>query len=120
MTLLRFNGVSVRFDAQPVLRDVHFRLAAGERVGLIGKNGVGKTTVLRLILGLEEPEKGAIETHRELRVGYFSQFSELHGERSVEERLDDLFSAVHAVESELATIETKRSSRDAGGDWLLP
>jgi len=104
MTLLRFNGVSVRFDAQPVLRDVHFRLAAGERVGLIGKNGVGKTTVLRLILGLEEPAKGAIETPRELRIGYFSQFSELHGERSVEERLDDLFSAVHAVESELTAI----------------
>lgn len=45
----------------PVLRDLHFRLDAGERVGLIGANGSGKSTLLHLIVGLLRPEKGAVE-----------------------------------------------------------
>lgn len=51
MSLIQLQNVTVRYDTRMVLRDVYFRLAAGERVGLIGKNGAGKTTLLSLILG---------------------------------------------------------------------
>ncbi len=61
MSILRLNELSLSFEDKPLLRDVFFRLSAGERVGLIGCNGSGKTTVLRLILGELEPSAGVVE-----------------------------------------------------------
>ena len=85
MSLIRLKEVSKKFDRKQVLRRVHFRLEKGNRVGLLGNNGVGKTTVLKIILGREEPTEGQIERDEDLRIGYFSQFSELSGDVSIEQ-----------------------------------
>jgi ATP-binding cassette subfamily F protein 3 len=96
-----------------VLRDVYFRLSAGDRAGLIGKNGVGKTTVLKLILGQEDPAEGSVEINQGIKLGYFSQFSELTGDVSVDQFLDGLFEDIHAIKNRLAEIETKLSESPA-------
>jgi ATPase subunit of ABC transporter with duplicated ATPase domains len=105
MSLIRLQDVSKSYDAKPVLRDVFFRLSLGERVGLIGKNGTGKTTVLKLILGQETPTEGTVEVDEGVRIGYFSQFSELSGEATILEVLEGLFAEIHAIEEELLEIE---------------
>ena len=105
MSLVRLHKVSKRYDSHLVLRDIYFRLSAGERVGLIGKNGAGKTTVLKLILGQEEPTEGTVDITQGVRIGYFSQFSELDGRASVTAVLDEIFGAIHAIEGELLEIE---------------
>ncbi|MCC6946079.1 MAG: ATP-binding cassette domain-containing protein, partial [Thermomicrobiales bacterium] len=74
--MIRLLGIAKKYENQPVLREVFFRLATGDRVGLIGKNGTGKTTVLRLILGQEEPTAGVVELAPDIRIGHFSQFSQ--------------------------------------------
>jgi ATPase subunit of ABC transporter with duplicated ATPase domains len=89
-----------------VLREVFFKLNQGERVGLIGKNGAGKTSVLRLILGQEQPSSGTVELDPGVTLGYFSQFSELSGEKSVEQELDELFSDIHELEYALLEVES--------------
>jgi ATPase subunit of ABC transporter with duplicated ATPase domains len=104
VSLLRLRGVEVRFDDVVVMRDVHFRLAERERVGLIGKNGTGKTTLLRLVLGQVEPTSGAVDIDRGLRVGYFSQFSELDGEQSVLQAADGVFAELRGIQAELDEI----------------
>jgi ATP-binding cassette subfamily F protein 3 len=104
MSLIRFKNVTKRYDDNLILRDVYFRLEQGDRVGLIGKNGAGKTTALKLILGQEEPSEGTIEIDPGLGIGYFSQFSELSGDRTILETLDELFTDIHALEAELAEI----------------
>ena len=76
MSLIRLNNISMKYEDRPVLRNVFFKLQEGERVGLIGKNGTGKTTVLKLILDQIEPTAGAVEREPGLKVGYFSQFSD--------------------------------------------
>ncbi len=73
MSLVRFHNVNMQFDARQVLREVNFRLVKGDRVGLIGKNGVGKTTVLKLILGTNTPTSGSVDVNPGLKIGYFSQ-----------------------------------------------
>ncbi|MDP7619766.1 MAG: ATP-binding cassette domain-containing protein, partial [Dehalococcoidia bacterium] len=98
MSLIRLGAVSKRFDGRQVLRKVFFRLDAGDRVGLIGNNGSGKTTVLRMILEHDEPSEGQIEVDEGLRLGYFSQFSELSGDRSIEDVLHDLFTLIKTTE----------------------
>ena len=87
MSLVRLSRVSKRYGDRLLLRDVSFRLGAGERVGLIGRNGAGKTTLLRLILGQEEPTEGSVDLNQGVSVGYFSQSFDLNGTASVQETL---------------------------------
>lgn len=106
MSLIRLNNISVKYEDRQVLRNVFFKLNEGERVGLIGKNGAGKTTALRLILDQTEPASGAVEREPGLKIGYFSQFSALDGSLSVRQVLEDLFADIRTVEDDLNHIAT--------------
>ena len=104
MSLVLLENVTASIDERVILRDVYFRLAGGERVGLIGKNGAGKTTLLRLILGQLEPVQGSVTLAHGTRIGYFSQFSELTGERTVVEELEEVFAGVRGLQDELDAV----------------
>ena len=104
MSLVLLENVTARIDERLILRDVYFRLAEGERVGLIGKNGAGKTTLLRLILGQLAPAQGSVTLAHGTRIGYFSQFSELTGERTAVEALEEVFAEVRGLQDELDTV----------------
>ncbi len=104
MSLIRLHHVTLKFEQQLVLRSVFFRLQPGERVGLIGRNGTGKTSVLKLILGQIPPTEGTVEFEPDLKIGYFSQFSSLDGTLSVQQVLKALFADFQALESELAEV----------------
>ena len=106
MSLIRLNNVTMKYEDHLVLRGVFFKLLAGERVGLVGKNGTGKTTILKLILEQIEPTSGTVERAPNLKVGYFSQFSTLDGTLSVQAILEELFADIRRVEGELEQIAT--------------
>ena len=116
MSLIRFHNLAKQFDSGLVFREVYFRLERGDRVGLIGKNGVGKTTALRLILGQEEPSSGTVEIESGVRIGYFSQFSQLRGEDTVLEVLERLFAHVHAIQAELDQINETLADPPTGAE----
>ena len=105
MSTVRLQDVTKRFESKLVLREDILRLSPGDRLGLIGKNGSGKTTILRLILGQETPSEGSVEVDPGVRTGYFSQFSELRGELTILEVLWSLFADIQATEEELLEIE---------------
>lgn len=105
MSLIRLHDVSVRFENAQILREAFFRLESGDRVGLIGKNGSGKSTMLKLILDQVAPDTGTVTLEPGTRLGYFSQFSELNGEATITEVLDGLFFEIKAIEAELASID---------------
>jgi ATP-binding cassette subfamily F protein 3 len=109
MSFIKLNNISKQYDSKPVLRDVFFRLSKGDRIGLIGKNGVGKTTLLKLILGQEEPTEGTVDIFKDVKIGYFSQFSELKDNVSILEILDEVFKDIHAIEKKLSDIESALS-----------
>ena len=71
--LVQADGVSKTYGGVTVLRDVSWRLAAGDRVGLVGANGAGKTTLCRILAGLEEPDAGRVSRARGATVGYLPQ-----------------------------------------------
>jgi ATP-binding cassette subfamily F protein uup len=71
--VLEAHGLTKRFGQKEVLADVDFVLQGGERVGIVGPNGVGKTTFLRLLLGELEPDAGRIVSGRRTRIAYFDQ-----------------------------------------------
>jgi ATP-binding cassette subfamily F protein uup len=73
MTLLRFDDISLEFGDNPLLTHADFSLESGERVCLIGRNGAGKTSLLRLITGEIHPDSGEIEFKSGLRISQLEQ-----------------------------------------------
>ena len=72
--MLTVHHISKSYGVQPVLKDISFSLSAGERSGLIGPNGCGKTTLLHILTGQEKPDAGSVAfTRPNLRVGYLAQ-----------------------------------------------
>jgi ABC transport system ATP-binding/permease protein len=72
-----FNGVQHSFGEQTIFRDLNFTISAGMRVGLVGANGSGKTTMLRLLRGEFPPQAGEINLAEQLRIVYFDQTRQL-------------------------------------------
>jgi ATPase subunit of ABC transporter with duplicated ATPase domains len=121
MSLVRLNDVSVVFEKTQVLREACFRLEPGDRVGLIGKNGSGKSTLLKLVLDQLQPNEGVVTVQDDVKIGYFSQFSELDGTLTVLEVLSEVFADVRLIEAELAGIDTAMAedATDAEMDRLV-
>ena len=83
MTLLAFSSVTVQFGAAPLLTDVSFTVAPGERWGIVGRNGTGKTTLLRLMTGAMEAEAGFITRRPGLRLTLLDQHREFGKAKTV-------------------------------------
>jgi ATP-binding cassette, subfamily F, member 3 len=73
MLLFSCSDLSRGFDADPLFEGLGFELFAGERVGLVGPNGVGKTTLLRILAGLDHPDTGEVRLHAGARIALLSQ-----------------------------------------------
>ena len=73
MSLLTASGLGRSYGATSIFADVGLRIEAGDRIGLVGPNGEGKTTLLRLIAGIDVPTAGQIQRRRDLQVGYLAQ-----------------------------------------------
>ncbi len=73
MTLLRFDAIGLEFGEQLILRDAEFSIDAGERICLIGRNGAGKSTTLKLIMGTLDPDRGEIINKSGLIVSQLEQ-----------------------------------------------
>ncbi|HUQ09005.1 MAG TPA: ATP-binding cassette domain-containing protein [Steroidobacteraceae bacterium] len=71
-----FENVAKSFGGRPILQDTSLRIMRGDRVGLLGANGAGKTTMIRLIVGTLEPDSGRIRRGTNLQVAYFDQLRE--------------------------------------------
>jgi ATP-binding cassette subfamily F protein uup len=83
--LLNLERVSKAYGVRPLLTDVSLGIAAGERIGIVGRNGDGKTTLLEVMTGLEEPDTGRVSQIRGLHIGYLHQGDELVDTHSVRE-----------------------------------
>ncbi len=98
------TNLIARYEDEPVLRDVSFQIEPGEKVALIGRNGSGKTTVLRLAAGRLEPDGGSIERAHWARVGYLPQMPEVPSGVTVTAHVR-AGAAVHALETRLRALE---------------
>src|SRR5205807_9752831 len=83
MLLLSCTNLSRGFDAGPLFEDIGFELQAGDRVGLVGPNGVGKTTLLRLLAGLDRADDGTVRLHAGARVTLLKQQAEFNPGRTL-------------------------------------
>ncbi len=112
--LISAENLSFGYAGNPLLENICFTLSEGDRVGLIGPNGEGKTTLLRLILSELEPESGKLFKKNGIRIGYLAQNGGYDSENTVFEEMRAVFSEdIRALES-LGRLE-EEISRTAEG-----
>ncbi len=116
--LFRLAEVSKSYGAQEILRSVSFQINPGEHVGLVGRNGAGKTTILRLISDVESPDKGTIEKMRGFRFGVLAQHVEFNSGQNVLDAALDVFSELQALELKMRDLEHQMT--EVTGDALDP
>ncbi|WP_431895627.1 ABC-F family ATP-binding cassette domain-containing protein [Nonomuraea sp. bgisy101] len=85
MNLVNLESVSHAYGPKPLLSDVSLGIEAGERIGVVGRNGGGKTTLLSVVAGAVKPDSGRVTHNRGLRVGLLSQRDDLDPRRTVHE-----------------------------------
>ena len=85
--LLSANEIRLTYGYQTLLDGVTLAVSAGEKVGMVGKNGCGKTSLLKILTGTQQADSGEISLRRALRVGYLPQEFELNLEKSVHENI---------------------------------
>lgn len=102
--MISFFNVSKSFAKQDLLVDCSFQVNAGERLGIIGANGSGKSTVFKLLLGLEHPDQGQISRPKHLRLGYLPQDVLHFRGRTVLDQVMDVAEEVQTIEAELSLL----------------
>jgi len=120
--MLTAHHISKSFGVETILADVSFSLRRGERVGLVGPNGCGKTTLLRILVGQERPDTGSVQlTPSDLRVGYLAQSVEFRPDETVGELLargrQDVASLTAEVERLAEALARAPDRRDLGREY---
>jgi ATP-binding cassette subfamily F protein 3 len=104
LILFQVDGIRKHFGPEPVLDGVTFEMRPGERIGLVGPNGTGKTTLLKILAGHEEADGGSIERHPSLHVGYLEQQPEWEPGRTLIDEAKSALAGLMALEAELISV----------------
>ena len=114
--MLRLERVSKIYPTGEVLRDVTWEVKAGDRIGLVGVNGAGKSTQMRIISGLEEPSSGQVVKQGEPRIVYLQQEFDVDLTRTVRQELFQAFGEAAEVLNRQRQVEEEMASEKAASD----
>jgi ATP-binding cassette subfamily F protein 3 len=105
MSLITISDLTMEYGPDTILENVSLSVARGERIGIVGRNGGGKTTLLKAILGIEQPAEGSIHIAKGIRIGYLSQIQSIDESQTVIQAAEVALSAVADAELELRKAE---------------
>jgi len=109
--VISLGNVTVAYGGFTLLDGISFHISETDKIGLVGKNGAGKTTIMKLICGLQSPTSGQIDKPQGVSVGYLPQIMEHHKGKTVMEETMTAFDALNALEKELDVINAELSER---------
>ena len=107
MTALSVQNLQKYFGERALFSDLTFLVDSKDRVGLIGENGCGKTTLFRMIIGEEPADGGQIICSKDTRIGYMEQHTCTQGNRTLWQEVESVFEPVKAVEQELNAVNAR-------------
>ena len=114
--MLRLERIGKIYPTGEVLRDVTWEVKAGDRIGLVGVNGAGKSTQMKIIAGVEEPSSGQVVRQGEPRIAYLQQEFDVDPSRSVREELFQAFGEAAEVLNRQRQVEEAMGSEQAATD----
>ena len=116
LPVLRLERIGKIYPTGEVLRDVTWEVKTGDRIGLVGVNGAGKSTQMRIIAGLEEPSSGAVVKQGSPRIAYLQQEFDVDPQRTVREELFQAFGEAALVLNRKHAVEHEMASEKAASD----
>ena len=109
--MISINSLTVAYGGFTLLNDINFHISESDKIGLVGKNGAGKSTILKLICGLQSPTNGKVAVPTGVKIGYLPQIMEHHRGRSVIDEAMTAFAEMFDLEAELERITVELSER---------
>jgi ATP-binding cassette, subfamily F, member 3 len=104
------NHISKMYGGNSIFQDLSFEISEKDRVGLVGRNGCGKTTLLRLIAGMEEPDSGQIHWKKGLKIGYLAQIPQYEATMNVRDVLATAYEELRIVHEEMQKLEDEMTA----------
>ncbi len=119
MALLSVTNLSKEFSERVLFRDVNFEVGERDKIGLVGDNGCGKTTLFRLLTGEYAPDTGGVVRSRETRIGYMEQHVCTDGGRTLWDEVEAVFAPVMAMEREWEQVNALLAGERSGDAALI-
>lgn len=120
-TILTINDLEKRYISDLIFSGITFQVSEGEHIGIVGPNGVGKSTLLKIIAGIEHLSGGVMAPMRGLRITYLAQEARFTSDRNVREEAMDAFAPLHALRDQMTEMEhaLSETSDDATLERLM-
>lgn len=109
--MLSVENLKVEFGVRPLFSDVSFVVGDKERIALVGKNGAGKSTMLKIIAGLQQPTSGIVSVAKEMTIGYLPQVMKLSDTKTVREETELAFAEIHRIQDEVEHLNNQLTER---------
>ncbi len=109
--MLNIHNLSISFGGEYLFQEIAFRLSAGDRVGLVGKNGAGKSTMLKILSKEQEPDSGQIAMDKEVKIGFLKQDIDFVLGRTVLEESYEAFTEIKKIERTIEGINAQLAER---------
>ena len=109
--MISIDGLTVEFGVKPLFKDVSFVVNERDRIALVGKNGAGKSTMLKILCGLQKPTSGTVSIPNDTTVGYLPQVMKLSDDTTVKEETRKAFSDTTKIEASLKQMEQEMAER---------
>ena len=110
--MISINNLTVAYGGFTLLNDINFHISENDKIGLVGKNGAGKSTILKLICGLQSPTSGRVAVPSGVKIGYLPQIMEHHRGKSVIDETMTAFAQMFEMEAELENITNELAQRE--------
>lgn len=109
--MISIENLSVEFGVKPLFTDVSYVINRHDRIALVGKNGAGKSTMLKIILGMQQPTHGRVSKPKGLSMGYLPQVMNLADTMTVRQETEKAFASTIALEERLAEMNRELETR---------
>lgn len=105
------ENLKVEFGARPLFHDVSYVVGDKDRIALVGKNGAGKSTMLKIIAGLQQPTSGTVSIPKEMTIGYLPQVMKLADTRTVRQEAETAFEDIHKLKALVESLNNQMVER---------
>ena len=109
--VISVEGLSVEFNATPLFEDVSYVINKKDRIALVGKNGAGKSTMLKILAGLQSPTHGVVATPKDVTIGYLPQVMILSDNRTVMGEAEQAFEHIFELQAKLERMNQELAER---------
>ena len=109
--MISVEGLKVEFGVKPLFTDVSFVINERDRIALVGKNGAGKSTMLKILAGLQTPTEGTVSIPNDCTIGYLPQVMKLQDSTTVRDEVRKAFADISKMESRVERLQKEMESR---------